>query len=1130
MLNWLKQFLYFSIPRQTSPAPDGRPLYAYKMSERSYAELKELMRQQLKKESRVGVTVGFDRLFCLYAAETFRREHIEGAWSYKTVFEPLGLEPPVVTKIHDWIETGLTWWKRRLLHSEKGHRQFLVTIVVEGGLPLRLLERESINLTRYFRNILESLYQNDQRDIDHAIHFANNHATRLPRSLQHDQVFHLAAHLITKIVELQSLVGKAVNPISVLDKKLPRWRHDLPLRVENQVAEALLTGLVRHSQKLANEAAAQLRWRGCLNRSGKHWLIEKRLELPASLTMKQIANCIGIQDANRSRWRVLLQGPNLIEPVARLTLIQGADESARYRREWLKQQGFSLKDDAVQQFYQLILHDGKQEYPVAVKHADAWSHSPWIFVEQPCSGELEWIAEGSVRTKADQVWVVAKANMTPRVVSGSCERVAEIIDRYVYLVTGHVELITQDEERYSIFCRTTEDSEDAFSISGHIVSEALQQRPVYRGLPNLYTANQDGCKRTAFYKTQWRFVGDRSLWKSTCWNAYGRIWLRLVDDHGVERCRKQVDVVPQDFKIDFEIGTASTPGSLHLTGIAGAKIVLKNKDLNINILHSEDQYAQIECAALSNTLPTLDLMLCWPESEPVALSVLYPQRGASFRLAGQSLSDNDLAPVDRLGGMQLLIQDPTSQRFRLEAELITISTSDRSSTQQSWSALDNLRMLFDQQKYSFQEALPFLINKRLDISLFRWQERIESLLASTDDLEDQVRLSILTKEGERLASVLISRFDVILQPNKSQNRVYIPESSLLHLGSDWESRVKLNMIRLWEPRLPAIALQPDSHQSSCWLIPPDLEPGPWWILGYDHDWARFRPLLWSVISNTEHSQSIETESSLSAVICEANLEKRRHELDRILIELGDNLNDPDWALLFSYLRLTRDIPPSALDVVRQLINHPRTLAQALLRADDNMFETVWSLSSCMPFLWELIAIDDWLYAANIYFGGLVEALAHVESGEEIVFNQFKDFRDRMSMRRPGYWNSLSDWLQERLFKNRKLTGSELHLTRQVLDQFIDQRRDEMLARHDADETWPQSHQVKMRMNAISDWTEKHAVLYAPVVAADVSRHGGFVTPQLTHQLRLLRLFDQEWFDVAYAVALTMNLAEMTPES
>ena len=502
MLDWLKQFLYFSIPRQTSPAPDGRPLYAYKMSERSYAELKELMRQQLKKESRVGVTVGFDRLFCLYAAETFRREHTEGAWSYKTVFEPLGLEPPVVTKIHDWIETGLTWWKRRLLHSEKGHRQFLVTIVLEGGLPLRLLERESINLTRYFRNILESLYQNDQRDIDHAIHFANNHATRLPRSLQHDQVFHLAAHLITKIIELQSLVGKAVNPISVLDKNLPRWRHDLPLRVEDQVAEALLTGLVRHSQKLANEAAAQLRWCGCLNRSGKHWLVEKRLELPASLTMKQIAHCIGIQDANRSRWLVLLQGPNLIEPVARLTLFQGADESARYRREWLKQQGFSLKDDAVQQFYQLILHDGKQEYPVAVKHADAWSHSPWIFVEQPCSGELEWIAEGSVRTKADQVWVVAKANMMPRVVSGSCERVAEIIDRYVYLVTGHVELITQDEERYSIFCRTTEESEDAFSISGHIVSEGLQQRPVYRGLPNLYAANQDGRKRTAFYKTQ----------------------------------------------------------------------------------------------------------------------------------------------------------------------------------------------------------------------------------------------------------------------------------------------------------------------------------------------------------------------------------------------------------------------------------------------------------------------------------------------------------------------------------------------------------------------------------------------------------------------------------------------------
>ena len=1133
MLNWLKQFLFFAMPHQASRTPDSRPLYAYKISENSYAELKELIRQQLLNESRINASVGFDRLFCLYAAETFRREHTDGTWSYKTVFDPLGLEPPVVTKIHDWIETGLQWWKRPLLHSANGHRQFLVTIVVEGGLPLRLLERENANLTRFFRNILENLYYSHQRDINHAIDLAKDQAMRLlPRSLQHEPVFHLAGHLITKIVELQPIVGKATNPLIVLDQHQPRWRQDLPLRIEDQVAEALLIGLVQRSQTLAIETAAKLRWRGCLHRSGKNWLVEKRLELPASLTMQEIAHWVGIQDANRPRWRIVLQGADLIESVARLTLVQDANESARYRREWLKTQGVLLKGAAVEASYQLILHDGQNEYPVQVKHTDAWGHSPWIFVEQSSSGELEWLAEGSVRTKAHQVWVVAGLDINPKVISGECEYLgeAEFVDRLVYRIAGHVELITQDYERYRILCQATEESAETFFVLGDVLTDIQSPHPIYRGFPHLYAVHEDGRRCTTAYKTEWRFVGERSAWKSTCWKACGHIWLRFVEDDGVERYRKQINVVAQDFQISLEMSHSSASGCVYLTGIHGARVLVKNKDLKINILYSDDQSVRIECPTLLNILPTLDLLLYWPESKPVQLTVPYPQRGVSFRLAGNTLARDDLAPVDRLGGMQIFIQDPTSQRFYLEAELITNHVSARS----SWSALDTLRMLVEQ-KYGFQEALPPLENKQLAISLFHWQERIESLLASSDDLEDQVRLSVVTRTGERLASIRIARFDVILQPDKKQNCVLIPERSLLHLGADWESRITLKMLRLWEPKLPAIVLQSDPHQAACWLIPDDLEPGPWWIIGYDCDWVRFRPLLWSVMTDAECPQQLESASSLSRIICEANAEKRLHELDCLLVALGEDANHPDWPLLFSYLNLSRDVPPSALDIVRQLVKHPRTLAQALLRADDAMFETVWSLASSLPFLWELIAVNDWLYAAQIYFGGSNDTFAQFDGGTDIVFGQFVKFRERMSVRRPLYWKSLSDWLQERLFDNRPLPrNSELQLVRHggilQLQILINQERDQLLLRHEANEIWPQSQLIKTWLNTQHDWTEKDAVLFAPTIAAQVSYSSDRVTPHLTHQLRLLRLFDPDWFDFAYAVALTTHLAEIKSES
>jgi hypothetical protein len=40
--------------------------------------------------------------------------------------------------------------------------------------------------------------------------------------------------------------------------RLPDWRRDLPLRLDDQVAETLLTGLVRRSGELAQETAAQI--------------------------------------------------------------------------------------------------------------------------------------------------------------------------------------------------------------------------------------------------------------------------------------------------------------------------------------------------------------------------------------------------------------------------------------------------------------------------------------------------------------------------------------------------------------------------------------------------------------------------------------------------------------------------------------------------------------------------------------------------------------------------------------------------------------------------------------------------------------------------------------------------------
>ncbi len=1119
-MNWLARFL-LTHTRQTTP--DGRPLYAYKMGDAEYAKLFHEQRILLDRQDRVATTY-FASVFCLYAAETFRREHAEGNWTWETVFRPLGMEAPPHQQISEWVEKGLKWWRRPLLRGTRGSRLFLVTIACEGRLPLRLLQQENAHLTQFFRTVLESYYRTGRGDVQAATLIARQQAHRLPRSLCQESVFHLAGKLIAKVSELQPLIGEAVDPLTALDAKVPDWRRDLPLRLEDRVAETLLTGLVRRSGELARESTAQLRWRGRLRETLSGWQVEKCLEVPERPTGVQIGEWIGSSAVDRPRWRLLLHTSAGTEAVAWLTRIQGEGKSASYRREWLRHGGVMLAGAAVWQPHWLSLHDGQQEYALTVRDGEPWGDSPWVFVGRGASGEREWLTEGSARTRSEQAWVLAAPELIPREVAGVCEGLGTIaeLDRVVYRVSGENELLTPQQDRYRIACRAETESAETFIVVGDTIPQALQQRPLYRGIPHLQAFDREGRRQPTIGRRQWRFLGNTEPWRESCEAARGRIWVRLIDASGAEFCRRQTDVAPCNFHIEADIGTGNQVGVVRLTGLAGAEVRLDpDSPADVSINHTEDQ-ARIVCPSLPGVLPPpLTLLLSWPGSQPIALILPYPQRGAFFRLAGQSLPNDDWIPLDRLGGLRLFVQDPASGRhFWLKGELIACAGETAQDFRQR-----------------FHECLPFLEQGRLEVLLLPWQERIASLLASSRNLDAQVRLVVETAQGEPLAKIRASRFDAVIEPDRAAGLVRIPEDSLTRLGPEWKTRVQLQMIRLWAPADPPVVPQASPNQTACWEVPPDLDPGPWWVVGRDGDWARFRPLLW--VATADDPPVEFSDGSLMVAIREADSEQRERKLNAILAELGQNPDHPDWPLLFDYVRLAREFPPSSLDVLRGLPIHPHTLALALFKADDETFEPVWSLSRQMPFLWVLLAVNTWREAAITYFEGLQATLAEMEEGAEMVFGLFQGFRERASARRP-YWRPLCDWLQELLFPEQPLQGSELSMARcypSCLEQQIEVLEQELMGRHDAEEKWPESVEVMgWRRDIAPKYRFAHLAPFyqpvrcAPFVAAHLSLNGVTPNERLIYELRLLRAFDREWFDNVHAIALTLGLAQRPPEA
>jgi len=1137
--NWLTQFIFSHI-RETKP--DGRPLYAYKCNEKSYVALRDVLIQQLKMvDYSKAYFSAIPYYFCLYAAETFCREHENGVWAWDTVFKPLGINEPDHSYIRDWVEVGLDWWKRPLI-KQNGQRRFLTTIACEGGLPLRLLQKNSAAINQFFRAVLEGYYKQGCAGVDAAEIIGRLQANKLPTSLQLDIVFHLGGELIAAIVDLQRELGKAPNTIQSLDKLIPDWRRRLPLRLEDHATEVLFKGLINDSGKLSRLAQSRFRWVGKLKEYPTGWQVQKSLECPDSFTGEQITHWLSVENELPPRLRLLLRTPLSTETIALLTLTQGSGKSAVYRREWTRRDGVILTGASVMDEHLLFLQAGDTEYSLTVENEESWGDLPWLFVAKGNNGDLQFLGEGSRQTSAENAWVFAPEELTVESEHGECEEIAvnSNLKKVLYRLSGTADFLTKENDHYRITCRAEKDFEENYSISGSTLPGVLNSYPLYLGLPRITWHKEES--KQPHLKTQWKQMIAGVNWNDHLAECCGRVWVRLFDsEKRIEIFRRQVVVLPKYFRIEGSIGEGSSAGSYILQGLLEASVFGDNNAQILKIVNGvKISYPSLQSASL----PQVTLNLNWDNGAEVTVYLPYPQRGAVFQLAGQMLPRDEIVSLDRIGGLRLFLQDHAGgSRYWFEAELITADLSD--------SDLPRLR---------FRDRLPTLNSGCLETSLLIWQDRIASLLSSSRSLDALVRLQVSTSQGETLARLDIARFDCFLEPNFAAHQVRLSTATFEKIGQLGLQHIHLEMFPLWNPKEQPIPLGPNTEQTACWNLPDQLAAGPWWIIARDGDWARFRPILWSIRGETVSVP----ESKLEASIRESNAMLREEALKEVLQHLGQNPNDSDWSLLFDLIRLTREFPTSSLDVLTRLVSYPETLALTLLRSDDDSFDSVWSLAEQLPFSWSLLSAQCWREAALLHIQSLQKALGKIDANGDIVFGIFQQFRERACSRRE-YWSALCDWLQEIIFKDRSLQNSPLQIACKFpafFDEQIVIAEKALQGRHDADEHWPHSQEVLNKLEILDEqWQYQHlqpmfrSVRCAPFVASRLSIKGlhtnvglrlpdsnaddwtslqslqsYLVTENLIYELRLLRAFDPDWFDTVYAIALTIELSKLPLES
>lgn len=1126
---WLDGFVR---ERHGSMQPDGRPLYAWRCTDAEYEALRALMAAQFTAVDRHGhfVERGAEALLCLYAAEAWRRTHEAGAWKWQIVLDQAGVAPGWYRRhyvaLTGAIGIGLDYWQRSLLVLNGTH-EYLLTVACEGGLPLRLLEREGTRLRAYFLTLQDEARRLRLEDEAALAGLAQRLGDRLPPSLRQPVVFQLAGRLVAAVEDLQRRVGTAADPLGRLDTSYPAWRDALPLTLADGPLRALLGEL------LARPAAAPgsaLRWT-CLLAAGNERgrTLVRRLILPPTVsgdTLKdwlQSGDCPADAANLLPRYRLLIERGDDTTPLALATRLGGSGEPAAWRLELTVRVPECCGHAAGGRMPGVsLLAGGRCSLPVG--GGEELSELPWVFTAAGDEEEAVWLGAGSVRVRDPSVWVAMPDGFS---YAGDVQEGALRLDappRKLLYLTGELHWRSPDGETGRVRCAEPQAVREDFRLCGPTLADARNPRPVYLGLPRLQRSESDGAWAFVAGVLEWRLPGEPG-WRRDPAGGCGRLQLRWRDTDGETRWRTTIDVLPAATTLRYAGNTVWLEGlgtgwQAQPEPIAGAEV------------HAEATGAALacRCAVAPGDLPPLEFAVDLDRdgAGSLRLALPFPLQGGAFTYLGAVQSRGATIPVGRLGAATLEVQGGASGgRFVLEAAL-----HDRDPDRDA----DLARLLWLRRDILLGTAY------RTRLNLAELAEAIERLFGASDSLDANVQLRLLGAGSQELAVLQIARFGLRLVPDDARHSVQLVSDAgdgQAPVEAGLAQRLVLEALPLWAPQREVVTL--NAVQPGVWLVADVLtEAGPWLLIARDGGWCCARTLLWTVHSETlptteaavPAAESGAGAGAFAAAVLSPRSERAVHYAALYAAMAGDPAHAV-WPAIEALFALARELPPSTFDACCYLVDAPAALVTALLRATDASFDAVWSLADALPFDWTLLPLADWHTAA-----GACHARYAALAGTPLADTLLGDFCTRLAARGPVA-EVIADWLRRELLA-QTCTGSCLAMAAlpqgpAMLRHLIDEER-QRLRRDRLDADWPQGPRVLEAVGQYrlpverryADEQERRSVLCAPFVGIALTCGGHAPSPALRHELRRLRDFDADWFDRACAMTLCLELAVFHP--
>lgn len=1099
--------------KSTQPEGSSTPLYRYRLDDPTLAELEALLLERINGDDAALRNAEAGALV-MYCAHQFCRAYQGGQWRWeiaKGAIDPQGCLTGA--QLYDIVARGLRFWGRQVHWNGQFH-EYLYTLGREGGLPLAVL---SVDGGDSIRRYLQQLLHRVELAGANAIEEAEELSGHLPSQLRQREIFQLAAELTESVAGLRALIPVEVSdPVHWLDTNFSDWHSELPLHASERAAAALIAGLVRQERtEMRGDGFEVL----TVLSGGTEKRFERNIRLPKSISSAALKALCRVSELP-ARLRISLSTPERRVSVGMATLAGDQFVVQLLRTEpFVSAHWFSHE-------LRLTFHAGQQEVAsVAIEGGDAEGQAPlpWALAEDSVRGAACVVAYGSYATKEASL-LVAVPLKGGRLVSGSGSidvlSTDVTLGRQLVCIRGVADW--HGEEDRCRFATGETSDEQRFELRGRSSRLAGTGTFAWSGLPHPYRKRASApATRVPEQLVQWRPTGTTVAWQPMTDACLGDVQLR-IHECGQTLHRLRTVVVPATFRIELRPRRGGT-GAIRLMGakISQISVVSKNVENNVEI---GAEAATIHLSA-TDAPPVVEIRVQFARLTWVVIRVPFPSETLGFVASG----DRRLASLERIGidaigvWKAMAVSCDLKQRFILEFK-----------RDHAWRAVADLPV-----------TSPGLSELPLDSV----RPALEACLSGTRSIDASVQLRVT----QRVGFVGSPGKDIVAQLGWHDRALTVTpdgESAIVELDAavaaalgDW--RVK--QFRVFAQPLHAPGDTPIELQrlsDTGWFFSASGER-LWLLTGWVGSVLRTRPrlILLENVPVSEERRQPDSRTPLEKAMRIADPEERREELRAALRALALDFGDPGWAMVSAFAGSLKRLPPPTYDVVCALASVKEAAVMVVLRQPRLQFDAVWDGLEKLGVSWYTVPIGLWLRTARLArdyvkqhqhvdaLGGADALLAQVLCGffENIKGGPrfFPVILSALSTYRTGFPLAPQPYVQaakapEGRQQLRMLLSAECSALRSRAEAASTRFPSIRLSAH---ECVPELQNLLSWFGLAEQVRFTWECLAAPLVAARIMVTGEYVESEVLDDLRLLRSFDEEWFDAAHAFALTIYLGE-----